>query len=1483
LVWASFEGGLGGIDKKRLRALTENARETLAGSGGSYVLVRDFSRVRRSGSWPAAGILFQDALTIPTNPAHLGTIVFRPSPGLRLALSLGRRLGLIPERLAAARTAQTVLNLAHLWLELPITPRDTETVPLPGPPSWTLERPGFSLSFQIHRPDVLHGVTTGGLKEEYLAPSFALQRQALDGLPAVREGHYYILGVKGIQGPSRNARWGYIQAIRALHQEFPLKMIVFYGADRFMRAAVRVASPLAPFETRLAGDFTEAWHLVVEHRRKEAREKEEQSSIKARPCGNQANIQTYVEELVRFLSGIDWEASGEKAAPLASPGPDHPFQPVFDLISLIKNDLDDLARQKAMSEDRADQLLNHAPVGLAEIDYTLGRLTEVNDVIVDFTGYSRDELLNLPLVDLVAAQSLGPLAERMEKLAGGVEQQGNIEFMLRKKNGDHVWVLASARLRWDEAGKLLSAAVVATDITDQKAMIEAQRQRYQETRILNQVSQALNSTLDLDQVLALLLKEVDVWIKGAGGSIWMLSSGGEELICGQATGPGAENLKGFRLAIDQGLAGWSVREGKSLVVQDAETDPRHFQEVSRWTGLKVRSLISVPLKARGRTLGVLQVVDSQPGKFSEDHLDILEPLAASAAVAIDNARLFDQAQQVIAERILAETRARRSEERYRTILESIGEGYYEVDLGGHLTFFNEAMARMTGRNPGELMRATYRSFMAPEAAERVYRAFNDLYISGRPVGRVEWELTSRGAPRLIETSVYPIQDEKKQTVGFRGIARDVTDSRRADELKQAKAEAEASSLAKSQFLATMSHEIRTPLSGIIGMSELALDTHLDDRQREILETINTEAAAVVGLINDILDFTKIEADRLELEHIPFDLRYLVEDVATSVAYGADRKGLEFISYLPPQIPTRLMGDPGRLRQILVNLAGNALKFTHQGEILLAGEMVEDLGDRARYRFLVRDTGIGIPKEKQDTVFDVFTQADSSMTRKYGGTGLGTAIAKKLTQRMNGEIGLSSEEGRGSTFHFTVVLDKQPEPPLPATPSSGLQGLRALVVDDNPTYRRVLTEYLNAWGSLPQEAENAADALDRLERTRASNQLFDYLITDVQMPGLDGFELAAAIRDIPEQRRLPIIVLSSVGRIGDAGRCREAGIEGYLTKPVRGADLFKTITRVLGRAGSNTPQPLPLITRHTLTEEERQGTRLLVAEDYPTNQQVAKEHLSGAGYQVDLAENGRRAVDAFMRKHYDLILMDVMMPEMDGLAATAEIRRIEDRIGTAPMVTPRRKRVPIVAMTANALKGDREKCIEVGMDDYLTKPLRRKDLLAMVEKWVRKETGEAAGILAGEIPPEDDSAPETAPVEPNALENAENAAGAPADLDRNQPMDYNRALDEFMGRKEVLDQVTRSFLETVRRQIERMRRAMENGDAETLAREAHAIKGGAANLTAMDLAEAARELEHLGKTADLASAAKALERMENELVLLDVYLEDLWASERSPAS
>ncbi len=685
-------------------------------------------------------------------------------------------------------------------------------------------------------------------------------------------------------------------------------------------------------------------------------------------------------------------------------------------------------------------------------------------------------------------------------------------------------------------------------------------------------------------------------------------------------------------------------------------------------------------------------------------------------------------------------------------------------------------------------------------------------------------------------------------------------------LQKAKQVAETASQAKSLFLANMSHDIRTPMNGVLGMIELLLTTPLDDVQRRFAETVRISGEALLAIINDILDFSKIEAGRLDLETIDFDLRQIVEDIHELFAERAQTKGLELLCHIHDDVPVALRGDPGRLRQILTNLIGNAIKFTAHGEVVmevksLASTTASDgsggIPDEQTYllRFAVTDTGIGISAEVQARLFQAFTQGDGSTTRKYGGTGLGLAIAKQLAQIMEGDIGVMSEPGKGATFWFTARLKQGIISQAAFVQRPDLVGVRALIVEDNATNRSILEHQLSSRGMYNDSAENGPQALSLLRAAAGCGEPYDLAIVDMKMPHMDGIELAQAIKADPMIRDVRTIMLTSmIGQHGDAERARQAGILACLSKPVRQADLYRCLVNTVGASAAEAP-PEEMVGAPDLNQRKAQFRGLvLLAEDNPVNQEVALAMLEGFGCQVEMVANGCEAVESSVRRRYDLILMDCQMPEMDGFSATTEIRRQEKANG---------RHLPIIALTANAMAGDREKCLAAGMDDYLGKPFKQKQLHEILQRWLpeRPATNEEVAIP-------DASTVRELPVTASIQAQSEvTGPGGDRPISQPSPID-TKALDNIRalqrnGKPDILKKTITLFCSDSPKMLESMQQAAALGDAGTLAMAAHRLKSSSANLGAAKLAAQCSQMEMLGRESRAEHAHVLLAEMQAE--------------------
>lgn len=684
---------------------------------------------------------------------------------------------------------------------------------------------------------------------------------------------------------------------------------------------------------------------------------------------------------------------------------------------------------------------------------------------------------------------------------------------------------------------------------------------------------------------------------------------------------------------------------------------------------------------------------------------------------------------------------------------------------------------------------------------------------------------------------------------LRRAADELHDSNRR--LDQALTEAQDSARAKTAFLATVSHELRTPMNGVIGMTSLLMETHLTSEQRSYADTIRQCGEALLQLINDVLECSKIEAGKLELERLAFDLRTTVEHVLAQFAERAEAKGLELTGLLHAAVPTGLCGDPGRLRQVLTNLVGNAVKFTERGDVTLQAFLEEETQDSALIRFEVSDNGIGIPLETQAKLFRPFVQADSSTTRKYGGTGLGLSISKQLVELMGGYIGVRSVPGKGSTFWCTIRFSKQPDSPRAILPAADLRGRRVLIVDDNESNRLILHALVTGWGMADEVAEDAASALTLIEAALHQGHPYDVVILDVMMPAKDGLQFAHDLQRHPACSTLRILVMTSLLQRGHAEQARQAGAMGYLPKPIRHDQLRDCLRAVLGierlvPGDGQPPASVPrLITRHTLAEDLRRA-RVLIVEDNIVNQKLAVRMVEKLGFQPDVVENGQEALTALETGTYAAILMDCQMPVMDGFEATRQIREHEallahrDRPDAQGPAHDDRcvPHLPIIAVTANAMEGDRERCLAAGMDDYLAKPVKLGELRNILHRWI-----------AADLPPRPGM-----PAEP----------ALPQDGPAQGVFDAEKMWRQIGGDQELFGQLVALFLEKYQEALTDIHAALLAGDASTLERMAHTLKGTAGNLCASDVVLAASRLEAVGHLRRLEDAPSLYTQLECEV-------------------
>jgi two-component system sensor histidine kinase/response regulator len=807
-------------------------------------------------------------------------------------------------------------------------------------------------------------------------------------------------------------------------------------------------------------------------------------------------------------------------------------------------------------------------------------------------------------------------------------------------------------------------------------------------------------------------------------------------------------------------------------------------------------------------------------------------------------RVFGTAQDVT-ERKRAEESLQESERRLFQLLEAMPVGVFVIDAAGEAYYSNQVARHILGsgivpETSVDELATVYQAFVA--GTDEVYPSESmpiAQALLGKKTAAHDMEIRRDGTVISLEVLATPIYDVEGIVTYALATFRDVTERKQIEtELEKARDVAVESARLKSEFLANMSHEIRTPMNGVIGMTGLLLDSELTADQRDFAETIRSSGDSLLTIINDILDFSKIEAGKLQFETLDFELDQAVESMIEIMAEKAHAKKIELASLVYSNVPTRLRGDPGRLRQVLTNLTGNALKFTEKGEVIVAAAKESESDNDVVIRFTVTDTGIGISEKAQSNLFQAFTQADGSTTRKYGGTGLGLAISKQLVELMRGEIGVNSVLGQGSTFWFTARFEKQASqiPPVRADRVS-LENLHVLIVDDNLTNRKILSHQLDSWSMTHKEADSGDLALQLLRSARAQGKPYDLAILDLMMPGMDGFELARKIKSDPNIADVCLVLLTSFGQRGDSTTAREVGLAAYLTKPVRQSQLFNCLAGAINQpiAKERSPQlgsTPDLITRHSLVTKPPSQKLILLAEDNIVNQKVAVRQLQKLGYRADAVANGREAVEALERISYDLVLMDCQMPELDGYEATGEIRRREGNT----------KHTPIVAMTANALQGDRDRCLAAGMDDYISKPVKPEDLAQVLGRLLAKTSNE-----------EEVESKITEPVSP--------------------PVDMKR-LYQVMGTEPTeLREILDIYLEQMPLSLEKLSIAIESGNANDVNLIAHNCAGTSANCGITAVVEAFKELERMGREQQLSGAGPLRDQVCADFERVKLFLEE----------
>ena len=783
------------------------------------------------------------------------------------------------------------------------------------------------------------------------------------------------------------------------------------------------------------------------------------------------------------------------------------------------------------------------------------------------------------------------------------------------------------------------------------------------------------------------------------------------------------------------------------------------------------------------------------------------------------------AQFAINQRKIAEQALRASEEKYRTIIETTPDGYYEVDLTGVFTFLNDAMCNIFGHSRQEMTGINTRKYLDKADSEKLDISFRKVLESGEPVTSLSWTLVGKdGSDRFVESSVSLIKDPKGQPTGFSGFVRDVTERRRAEALYREKLSAEAASRTKSEFLASMSHEIRTPLNSIIGLVDLTLQSSLRPDQREDLDVVKSSAYSLLSIINNILDFSKIEAGKLDFEEAPFSFSNIMDDSLRIMAMKAHVKGIELAYRIAPQVPDRLLGDPTRLRQVLLNLVDNAIKFTEKGEVVVYVASKKPSNHDALLHISVVDTGIGISKEKQRRIFAAYDQGDTSISRRFGGTGLGLAVSAQLVNLMGGSINVKSRPGEGSRFRFTARFKRQLGQALPdaAASQSDLSDLNVLAVDDNASHRKILKELLKGWQMRPLLVSDAETAQNTLMQAVSKGNRIDMVLIDSDMPDGDGFTLADWIMR-QEMTDTKVIMMLTFPHLKRKQELKGLGITAGVLKPVGAAELHRAMVNALeieklpSKAADKRPEHVSRIPSRSL--------KLLVAEDTPFNQKFIMRLLERWKHNATLVENGRQVLDALQNDTFELILMDVQMPDMDGLEATQVIREHEQTTGA---------HIPIIAMTAHAVKGDRDRCLEAGMDEYVSKPIDSDKLFDIIESLFQGRNSQVIQDGSG---------------------------GKSIDFDG---FDKELLLKAFDHDWDFLKEVVDVFFSDYPRMLNDLQQAYKDRDAPTLMRTAHSLKGMLRNFQSDAGADVAYEIEKKGKQEEFKGVGKNIETLARHL-------------------
>ncbi|MGD9850566.1 MAG: PAS domain S-box protein [Nitrospirales bacterium] len=1125
--------------------------------------------------------------------------------------------------------------------------------------------------------------------------------------------------------------------------------------------------------------------------------------------------------------------------------------------------------ERKKTDEQFRLVVEAAPSGMIMIDQQ-GTIVLVNQLVTQLFGYPREEMLGHPVEMLIPGgfQPQHP-AHRTQLLTQPQPRTiGNEEdlYGLRKDRSEFPVELGLNPLVIVDETFMLASVVDITERKNAQATVAAQN------RLLAldaEVGRIINQTQDLPILLQQCTQAIVDHLQAAFARIWTLNSS-QSLLELQASAGLYTHLNGphGRIPVGQFKIGQIASQKKPHLTNKVIGDPRiPEQEWAKQEGLL--AFAGYPLLKDQDVVGVLALFAKHP--LTDMTLETLKMVGDRITTAIERQQIR-QAHHALFQR-------------NERILASVGEGIFGLDLNGYTTFVNPAGASMLGYEPHELIGLLMHTTIHhtkpdgspyPRETCPMYAAFKDGVVHHKE-DEVLWRKDGTSFP--ISYSSTPIRDDQNHLVGAVVIFTDNTEQIRANEkirqttqnletinkdLQAARDEALAAARAKSDFLATMSHEIRTPLNAVIGLTGLLLNTSLNDDQQDMVNTVQQSGEFLLGIINDILDFSKIEAGKLDLEMVDFDIRATLDDIIGLLSEQAMAKDLELSALIEASTPLEIHGDPGRIRQILVNLISNAIKFTNSGVISVYVSAKHNGDQGLILHFSVSDTGIGLSAEAQLNLFQSFSQADSSTTRKYGGSGLGLAISKRLVTLMHGEIGVESQAGQGSRFWFTLPAACSPRPHRFPEPCNSLQGRRLCIIDGHQPIQRLLQYYAETWGMVCQVANDASAGLDLIHNAHSQNQPFDAVIVNYaisESQGSDKMTLGLAIQQDSHLRNVPFILLAELGKRGEARLTQDSGFVAYLAQPVRYQQLYDCLRMVLDKTEESSG---PLLTPHTPKElRSKTQHRILLVEDNLVNQKVVVRMLQTMGFRSDIATTGREALEVFRQTAYDLILMDCQMPDMDGFEATRQIRAWETDVPqnrelkeeesvslNSSLLTPQRSRIPIVALTANALQGDRDRCLEAGMDDFLAKPVRMKDLKVKLQIWLTSQTA-----------PLDAQDPKQ-PHGPNPF-----SSETPTELVQD-PIDQAvwDELRELGGEDEpdFLCTLIDQFLDDLPRHLHNIEQALQQQDSPALTKAAHTCKGSSRYLGAFPLSELCRQLETFGREHKFSGIDRYLSDLHTEI-------------------